>query len=267
MSANASATRAWPLTARLGAAGFAAFFLASLAAAAFKPGYSHLREAVSALAATDSPGAPVMITGFMLTAAGMIATGVGLRRRLRGSRSGRIAAGLVLVSGVLMVPAGLARQDCSERLPSCVDHGEAPLATTHFWVHQYVSLTLFLLLTISLFVMARGLRHSGGWAHLARWSQVAGFLCLLGIAELMVDPPALDPYAGLVQRLFVVVLFGWPILAAALPARVGGAPAAGGEPAVPAERTSARSVVFSERNALTPTWSGWVDPAFTRNPR
>jgi hypothetical protein len=214
-----SVARAWPATARVGAVGVAAFYLASLAAGAVKPGYSHLREAVSALAATDSPGAPVMIAGFLVSAVGMLATGLGIRRRLRAGVAGPVAAGLVLLSGALMAVAGLARQDCSERLPSCLDYGEAPLASTHFWVHQYVSLALFVLLTVSLFVMARGLRRSGGWAYLARWSKVAGLLCVLGIAELIADPPALDPYAGLVQRLFVLVLFGWPLVVAAAPAR------------------------------------------------
>jgi hypothetical protein len=241
---------AWPVTARIGAAGIAAFYLASLAAGAVKPGYSHLREAVSALAATDSPGAAVMIAGFLVSAAGMLAIGIGIRQRLRAGVAGPVAAGLVLLSGALMVVAGLARQDCSERLPSCLDHGAAPLATTHFWVHQYASLTLFLLLTVALFVMARGLRRSGGWAYLARWSKAAGLLCGLGIAELIVDPPVLDPYAGLVQRLFVLVLFGWPLVVAAAPAR----PAAG---------TGASEYAGTGWQApapLTPTWAGWVEP-------
>jgi hypothetical membrane protein len=241
---------AWPVTARIGAAGIAAFYLASLAAGAVKPGYSHLREAVSALAATDSPGAAVMIAGFLVSAVGMLAIGLGIRRRLRAGVAGPVAAGLVLLSGALMVPAGLARQDCSERLPSCLDHGAAPLASTHFWVHQFVSLALFLLLTVSLFVMARGLRRSGGWAYLARWSKAAGLLCVIGIAELMVDPPALDPYAGLVQRLFVLVLFGWPLVVAAAPAR----PAPGGEP------DGFRGAAFREPARLTPDWPGWLEP-------
>jgi hypothetical membrane protein len=258
-----AAARAWPLPARLGVAGIAAFFGASFVAGAFKPGYSHLREAVSALAATDSPAAPLMITAFLVSAVGMTATGVGIWRRLSVGVAGRVAAGLVVLSGLMMVVAGLARQDCSERLPSCIDHGEAPLGTTHFWVHQYVSLGLFVLLTISMFVMARGLRRSAGWAQLARWSKVAGLFSLLCIAELMVDPPALDPYAGLVQRVFVLVLFGWPVFVAGAPARIpgGGAErdaASVEDPAVPRRR--ARDAVFSERSALTPTWRGWVEP-------
>ena len=243
---------AWPVTARLGAVGIAAFYLASLAAGAVKPGYSHLREAVSALAATDSPAAAVMIAGFLVSAVGMLATGLGIRRRLRAGVAGPVAAWLVLLSGVLMAVAGLARQDCSERLPSCLDHGEAPLASTHFWVHQYVSLALFLVLTVSLFVLARGLRRSGGWAYLARWSKVAGLVGVLGIAELIVDPPALDPYVGLLQRLFVLVLFGWPLVVAAAPARPS------------AEPRPVRAPAFREPAALTPTWAGWIEPTRPR---
>jgi hypothetical membrane protein len=264
MSANESITKAWPVTAKVGAAGLGAFFLTSVVAGAADPGYSHVREAISALAATDSPGAPVMIAGFMAMAAGTIAVGAGIWRRLHAGVAGRIAAALVTVSGLMMVVAGLARQDCSERLPSCVDHGEAPLASTHFWVHQFVSLGLFLLLTVSMFVMARGLRRSDGWSYLARWSKLAGLFCVLSIAELLADPPALDPYAGLYQRIFVLVLFGWPLLVAAAPARFP-ADAAGGTPSTvdAAERGTPRTPVgtsvFSER-ALTPAWAGWVEP-------
>ena len=260
MYGKRNVTRTWPLTARIGATGIAAFYLASIVAGLFKPGYSHVREAVSALAATDSPGAPVLITGFVLAAVGITAVDVGLRRRLGAHRSGRIGSWLVLVAGLLMVPAGLARQDCSERLPSCIDHGAAPLASGHFWVHQYVSLLLFLLLAIAQFVLARGLRRTPGLAHLARWSRLAGVVSVLGIAGLMVDPPALDPYAGLFQRLFILVLFGWPLVAAAAPARTPDV----GEPArqrqVERTATRAASGMFAERRALTPAWVEPTDP-------
>jgi hypothetical membrane protein len=269
------AARAWPVTARIGAVGMASFYLASLAAGAVKPGYSHLREAMSALAAIDSPGASVMIAGFLVGAAGMLAVGLGIRRRLRVGVAGPVAAGLMLLSSALMVVVGLARQDCSERLPSCIDHGDAPLASTHFWVHQHASLALFVLLTVAMLVMARGLRRSGGWAYLARWSKLAGLLSVLAIAELIVDPPVLNPYAGLIQRLWVLILLGWPLVVAAAPARPAPAVEAGtpGTPGTPGTlgesgtTGTARETVIREPVRLTPAWPGWIEHRRPGTPR
>lgn len=202
--------------ARIGAVGVASFFIASIITGALNPGYSPAREAVSALAATDARFAWIMITGFMISAVGMSSTGVALWRRFAGNRTARVAAGIVMLAGPLMVVAGLARQDCSERLPTCVDFGEGTGASTHFWVHQYVSLLLFVLMTVALLVLARGLRRDAGLAHFAVPTRVAGLFCLLVILVMIVDEmKSIDAYAGLAQRAFVLVLFGWPVVVAA----------------------------------------------------
>jgi hypothetical membrane protein len=200
----------------VGAAGVASFFVASIITGALNPGYSHAREAVSALAATDARFAWIMITGFMLSAVGMSSTGVALWRRFVGNRAARVGAGILMIAGPLMVVAGVARQDCSERLSTCVDHGEGTGASTHFWVHQYVSLLLFVLVTVALFVLARGLRREAALSHLAVPTRVAGLFCLLVIVVMIVDEmKSIDAYAGLAQRAFVLVQFGWPVVVAA----------------------------------------------------
>lgn len=209
----------WPLPARLGAAGVLLFLGASVVTGALSPGYQWQRESISALAATDKAAAPVMIAGFLAAAVGLTATGIGLWRRFRGTASGRVAAVLVTVCGLTLTVSGLARQDCSDRLTTCRDYGAAPLASTHYWVHQYVSLALFLLMTVALFVLARATRRVQGWSRLTVATRLAGLWAVLVIADLMVDPPALNGWAGAIQRAFIVVLFGWPVLVAGLPAR------------------------------------------------
>ena len=106
-------TRTWS-AARIGAAGLATFFVASIGTAAVTPGYRTTRDAISALAATDSPYAYVMIAGFMAAAAGLFATGIALWKRYGARPSGKVAAVIVMLCSGLMVAAGLARQDCSE---------------------------------------------------------------------------------------------------------------------------------------------------------
>jgi len=203
------------LLSRVGAAGLASFFVASIITGALNSGYSPMREAISALAATDAEFAWIMIAGFMACAVGLASIGIALWRAFGGNRPARIAAALVTLGGPFMVVAGLARQDCSERLTSCIDHGEAPNASTHFWVHQFSSLLLFVLMTIALFFLARGLRRDRRMSHFSIPTRVAGTFCALVIASMIVNEMTfIDAYAGLAQRAFLLVLFGWPLVVA-----------------------------------------------------
>jgi hypothetical protein len=69
---------------------------------------------------------------------------------------------------------------------------------------------------VAAIVLGRGLRRSGSWAHLA----VAGRLGLIAIAATAVLVTAgFGEVAGLVRRLWVLVVFGWPVVPAAAPGR------------------------------------------------
>jgi len=214
---TATTTHRWPVPARVAAAGVATFFAASIVTAALTPGYRSTRDQISALAALDSPYASIMILGFLAAATGLVSAGVGLARRYGATRSGKIAAGLVTAAGALMVVAGLARQDCSQALPSCVDHGDGALASTSFWIHQYVSLLLFLLLVSASFVLVRAVRRTDGFGFLKVAARTVAYGALaLTVAMVVVG---FGDHDGLVQRPYLAVLFGWPILAAAIAPR------------------------------------------------
>jgi hypothetical protein len=69
---------------------------------------------------------------------------------------------------------------------------------------------------VAAIVLGRGLRHSGSWAHLA----VASRLGLIAIAATAVLVTAgFGEVAGLIQRLWVLVVFGWPVVLVAAPGR------------------------------------------------
>jgi hypothetical membrane protein len=199
--------------ARIALAGFVSFFAASVVVGALNPGYSPIREAMSALAATNARYAGLMIAAFLLAAVAFVSTGILLWRQFAGSRAGRVAAGLIMVGGPEMAVCGLARQDCSERLPSCIDYGSAPLASTHFWVHQYVALVLFTGLTVAMFLLARAVRTSAGREYLARPTRLIAIYCVLTIVVVFMAEIG-NSYHGLFQRLFAVLTFGWPLLIA-----------------------------------------------------
>ncbi|WP_432496628.1 DUF998 domain-containing protein [Kineococcus gypseus] len=208
---------AWPAPAVAAAAGSGAFALSVVVAGALHPGYSHVREAISALAATDSPSAWVAVAGFLALAAGTTAAGATLWVRLRAGAAGRVAAALVVLSGLTAVGSGLARQDCSEADAACAAREAAGALSTHHWVHQYTSLAVFVLLSVALLLLPRALRANPGWAHLATATRLVGLAAVLVIAALMTV--GFGDVSGLVQRPFVAVLFGWPVLLAAAPAR------------------------------------------------
>jgi len=104
---------AWPVRAVIACIGLEIFAVASVVAGALDPGYDPLREGISALAATTSPSAAVMIGGFLALAVGTISAGLALWSRLSRGTAGRIGAGLVLLAGAGMVVVAPARQDCS----------------------------------------------------------------------------------------------------------------------------------------------------------
>lgn len=216
-TATVNATNRWPVPARVAAAGVATFFATSIVTAALTPGYRSTRDQISALAALDSPYASMMILGFLAAAIGLVSAGVGLARRYGATLSGKIAAGLVTVAGALMVVAGLARQDCSQALPSCVDYGDGALASSSFWIHQYASLLLFLLLVSASFVLVRAVRRTDGFGFLKVAARTVAYGTLaLTVAMVVVG---FGDHDGLVQRPYLAVLFGWPILAAAIAPR------------------------------------------------
>jgi hypothetical membrane protein len=217
MTTTIAAPRTRNLPVRLAAAGLATFFAASLITAALTPGYRSTRDAISTLAATDSSYAWIMITGFLAAAAGLVATSVAVWRRFAARPSGKVAAGLLVLASGLMVTAGLARQDCAEAVPTCVDHGEATLASTHFWVHQYVSLVLFLVLVSTAFVLIRAVRRTEGFGYLKAPARLVAWTGLVLTVSLVTV--GFGSVSGLVQRPYLALLFGWPILLAAIAPR------------------------------------------------
>jgi hypothetical membrane protein len=203
----------WPLLARIGALAVGAFVVDSIVVGLLNPGYNPVREAISALAATNADYAWLMIAGFLVQAVGLVCTGALLWRRVGRGKAGRAAAVLMMLAGPGMAVAGLARQDCSERLSSCVDYGEAPLASTHFWVHQYVSMAMFLGLIVAMFLLARALRRDPGRAHLAAPTRFVAIYCLLTVVAVFIAEIG-NTYYGLFQRAFILLVFGWPVVVA-----------------------------------------------------
>jgi hypothetical protein len=102
-----SAMRARRLRTLVPAVAAPAFFgLAAAIGARRVPGYRHRDEPMSALAASNCAGAPVMVPGFLATSAATLLLG----RALRSTRVPKSVPIMMQAAGVGMAAAGIARQ-------------------------------------------------------------------------------------------------------------------------------------------------------------
>jgi hypothetical membrane protein len=194
------------MTTKTSVVGTLLFALASIVAGALYPGYSPVREAVSQLAATTSPSAPIMIVGFFALGTAVIAAGVGMFRTLRPGAAARTAAVLTVIGGPLLFAIGLARQSCSDFTGACRAAEEAGTIPLHHVLHNLLSALLFLLLTIAVFLQARAL-HRTGARRLVLPAVAVGIVSSVTLVALV--GASLGPAAGLVERAYLLVMFGW----------------------------------------------------------
>ena len=189
----------------LGAAAVAA---AAIAIAGFlDPGYSRTSEAISALASRESGAAPVMIVGFLAMAVTLLAAGTALFRTLPTKRA-KAGSVLVVLAGLLTVVAGVARQSCSSLQAECLARESAGTVSASHWVHNLVSLPLFLFLVVAGFLWGAGLARLTGSQGLAR---VTLLVAVTGaVFFVWFGSDAFGSYGGLVERVLVWLTFGWP---------------------------------------------------------
>jgi hypothetical membrane protein len=193
------------LLGRLAVMGPIAFTIAWIVGAVVQDEYSVRREDISALAALDAQNAWIMITGFLLLGAGIVALGAGLAGALKG-RPATVGSILVVVAGVGIIVAGLARNDCSSELEACANRADADVSWHHA-THDLVSLVVFLALVAASLLLARAFRGDQSWRDLRPYSLITAVLGLV-LLVLFITGVA-GSWNGLLQRVFVTVLFLW----------------------------------------------------------
>lgn len=198
-----------PAAGLVAAVGVAGFTAATIVSAFGYPGYSHLSFDISALGGIQSPWAPIMIAGFVALAVGLVSAGIGLRSSLSG-RSGRAAATLAVVLGLLLLVPGFAREDCATTEAACQAAEKAGTVSTHHVVHQLSSLLAFVLGLALLFVLASTARRTAGFEHLARPIRITAVACIAILVAFIGD--AFGAWQGLGERLYVAGIVGWPML-------------------------------------------------------
>jgi len=144
--------------------------------------------------------------GLVLLGVGTVALAAGLASTLN-YPSAVIGSVLLMIAGIGLAVAGLARNDCSSELPACAARADAGEVSWHHQVHDNVSLIIFLALIAAPLVFARAFGRDDRWRPLRSYSILTG---LLGFALLVLYMIAsAGTWNGLVQRVFVSVLFLW----------------------------------------------------------
>jgi hypothetical membrane protein len=159
--------------------------------------YSSIAEPVSALEA--QPHGWVQQINFVVFALLTVAFAVGLRRGLPPTRAGAVGPALFAVSGVGLLGAAI--------FPLRAD----PAGVTYYpGGHVVAGTAFFLSSALGLIVVSRVLARDPRWRSLATYTLAAGVAALAGglVMNVLVRPDdaALHDYAGLVQRLVILVV-------------------------------------------------------------
>jgi hypothetical membrane protein len=199
----------WPrlvgLLAWAGILGPILFTVGFIVQALFRPGYSHLAEPVSALAA--GPNGWIQNANFLIFGVLMMAFALGLHEGMRPTHGGVVGPALLVLSGVGLVLAGV--------FPWALDASGDYIVPPG---HVVGAFTAFLPAGLGLIVLSRRMARDPLWRSLASYSLGSGIavaVLFLATGPLAVpDDAPLHDWAGLLQRATVAVWFACTIVLA-----------------------------------------------------
>lgn len=186
-----------------GVAGPILFTVIVVTCGALRPEYSHLSQFISELGEIGGPNAGLMnYAGFMVPGALILVSGLGLVGPL--PRSGLTIAGAFLVAlfGAGVFAAGVFSCD-----PGCLPENPS----REGFLHNLVSLIAFVAMIAGVALLGFQFRRMPGWPGFALYSFLTAAAAAALLLVMMIVTAAM-PIIGLVQRVFLGVLFLWLIL-------------------------------------------------------
>lgn len=185
-----------------GASGFglvAAYVTATVAGAALRPGYSHIRDSVSELIEAGAPNKMLLDAMLFSHHLMVIMFAVGLYLALPRNRLGWLGPLLLGVAGIVGIVITL--------FFPCDVGCEANPTTFQGKGHGVLVAVNALLVFSGLIALASRMRQASLWIHYARYTLTTA-LVMLGLG--LVSIPLLNTsYTGLAERLALVPLFLW----------------------------------------------------------
>ena len=192
-----------------GVIGPVVFVAAFLVLGATREGYDAARTMVSQLSLGDQGWQ--MIAAFVVGGVLIAGFAVGLRGALGGGPGSTWGPILVGVAGVGLVVAGVFVTDPALGYPAGAPTGFPTASSSHGVIHLLAALGVFVGLPAAEIVMARRFRAdgNGGWA---LYSWLTAGVGLAAYALAVAGPSGVDallPVVGIMQRISIVVGFGW----------------------------------------------------------
>lgn len=168
-----------------------------------QPDYSHIALPISALAAW--PLGWVQVVNFCVTGVLYIVFARGIHHTVMPARR-NIGAHLLILTGLGLIAAGTFSWKMVDGVPT-----ETP-------AHVVGAIVTFVSLSIGLLSLSRRLRRDPAWSDLANYTLLTAlvvFALFLTVAFYAIDEGTpLHPWAGIVQRILVIVWLTWVVVAA-----------------------------------------------------
>lgn len=196
-----------------GVLGSALFVAAFFIQGAFRPGYDWLRNPVSSLSIGEAGW--IQVANFISTGSLFVLCAIGLRLALRNVKASLWGPILLSLVGIGLIGAGIFTTDPVYGYPSS---SPLLLAQTSFSgnMHDRFSILVFVCLPIACFVLRRRFSEQGekGWAAYSMWTAI-GMLTLFILAGAgFKQVPVLLQFAGVFQRLSIIIGWMWIALMA-----------------------------------------------------
>jgi hypothetical membrane protein len=184
------------------------FVIVFLIEGATRAHYSPLRHPVSSLSIGEFGW--VQKANFMGTGALMIGFAVGLGLTARHAGGGRSTPLLIGLFGLGLIGAGVFNADPISGFPSGTPM-IAAIRSVHGQLHDLAGTPVFLGLPVACIVMARQLARAGrrGWATYSIVTAVAFLICFILADAGFAQFGPLMPIGGLLQRLTIIIGWGW----------------------------------------------------------
>jgi len=200
----------------------AVFVLGWVVRGLLERGYSPVRDYISELARDGASHPRIFQASMLMWGAGSMALAFAIAPALQGRRSWRVAPTLIALAGFLAILLAPFRLSCEDTVShACRALEEAGKLPWHEYAHAWGSVALDAALWLTPFALARSF-WPGRLARLLMLGGVAmGVVIAIGYAT-GIDRGA---SAGLVQRLELLVVYGWvlalamALLTEALPGR------------------------------------------------
>ena len=196
-------TRLVTVSAVAGVIGPILFAIVTIALGYLWTGYDPLTNQISELGAINAPTTQLQALNFAILGILTIVFAIGLTVQDGRFRSTSVLVGIYGL-GTLLV-AGL---PCD---PGCSFHSTSLVQTAH----SLDALISFIVLAIAPLFFWRSSKTIPAWTRVSVWSlRVALGSILLLVAYLAITVLSLSPYVGLLQRIFLGLLFAWMIMIA-----------------------------------------------------